>query len=141
MIIEYNIYNKILFWSKKYNFETGGILGGNNDIIKNFIFDYGIDNNINGCYYPNIHKLNFYIEKWQNNNIKFYGIVHSHFVKSLSLSNGDKEYIEKILLNMPEYVKYLYFPISFPLLNTIVSFKAVKNNNTIVIVKNNIKFT
>ena len=49
------------------------------------------------------------------------------------------KYIKKIMLNMPISIDSLYFPLFYPLENKIMSFKAIRNNSEVVILKDNIK--
>ncbi len=139
MLIYKYVYNILLkSYSNTFD-ESGGILGGQNGIIKYFEFDEGIGSKSIGKYYPNVNKLNCQIDLWQENNIAFYGIIHSHFQSDPSLSDGDKVYIRQIMINMPKEIKYLYFPLVFPIEHKIVSFKAIRNNEDIAIVKDKIK--
>jgi len=140
MIIKKEIYRNILVFSKKYNFEIGGLLGGEKDnVISRFISDCGIKTNKIGCYYPDTSRLNLCIGLWQKKEILFYGIVHSHFENTYSLSKGDEYYIKKILFNMPLDIDCLYFPLVFPLLNQIIGFKAVRKDRKIILMQDNIK--
>ncbi len=94
--------------------ESGGILGGSNKIISEFIFDEGISNIDSAIYKPNTTFLNKQIENWSNRNIELYGIVHTHPKKQNTLSVDDMEYIKKILLAAPSNISYLFFPVVLP---------------------------
>ena len=119
-------------------FETGGIIGGENNIIIKFEFDEGTTLTSNQHYYPNVETLNACIEEWQNDGIQFYGIVHSHLQQERALSSGDRQYIQTIMSAMPIYISSLYFPVVLPQ-KEIVSFKAIKLKDGINIVNSNIK--
>lgn len=122
------IYNQILLYTPDMPPESGGIIGGVNEIITIFYADAGACSNENK-YTPDIHKLNSIIDKWSSKGIEFYGIYHSHYISGTVLSASDKEYISRILSNTS--YNSLYFPIVFPKKN-IISYKAeLKNNKTI----------
>ena len=118
--------------------ETGGILGGKNNIITKFEFDKGTILSSNRHYYPNTEKLNACIEEWKNRDIQFYGIVHSHLQDERVLSRGDRKYIQVIMQAMPKDVRFLYFPIVLPQMK-VVSFEAVRLGNEINIINSDIK--
>ena len=90
--------------------ETGGILGGQNEIITVEHFDRGMQTDRMCSYIPNIKELNDVIKQWQMKTISFIGIYHTHFWSVETLSEADKRYIDKILENMPLEFKRLYFP-------------------------------
>ncbi len=117
--------------------EHGGIIGGSDDIITAFEFDKGLCSENLGCYIPNVELLNCCIQKWQSKNIHFYGIIHNHLTEYTYLSNGDIEYIKKIMMFMPPNINDLYFPLmsSEHILN---AFKATRTNEGIRIVSDNI---
>lgn len=112
MKIYKTIYDRIIYNSPIVPPESGGILGGNKNVITNFMFDYGQKSNRYDEYMPNVDLFNQTINQWQKNNIRFYGIYHCHFPNGNELSNGDKRYIFEILNSVP--LKTLYFPIVFP---------------------------
>ena len=123
MRITRKTYNEILSSIPLFPVETGGIIGGRDGIVTNFIFDTGLSNGDVGHYYPNIDKLNICISDWQKCGIKFYGIVHSHLNHEKSLSLGDEVYIRQIMLAMPTDIKILYFPVVSPC-KEIISYRA-----------------
>lgn len=93
--------------------EIGGIMGGRNGIITHLHIDRG-NSNVEYCkcsYIPDTVRINSCICEWENNNIDFYGIFHCHFGGARTLSTGDVSYIKRIMRNMPERVKKLYFPV------------------------------
>lgn len=105
--------------------ETGGIIGGRDQIVSLFETDPGINTANPGCYTPDTVKLNQIIRKWERSGIDFYGIVHSHMCGQTGLSSGDMEYIKDIMRSMPDEIKYLYFPIVIDG-KELYSFKALK---------------
>ncbi|MCL2592431.1 MAG: hypothetical protein FWD82_03605 [Defluviitaleaceae bacterium] len=138
MKIDAKIYDKILECIPSIPPETGGILGGDSDIITNFIFDGGLSDSDEGRYYPDIDKINTYLSDWQKSGIKFYGILHSHFTNERTLSMGDRQYIKNIMMSMPTNIKELYFPIVIPY-KEMVSFKAKRVGCEINIIADDIK--
>jgi len=138
MRIQEQVYRQILSLISEETIETGGILGGKNNVITEFEFDKGTSLSSKKKYYPNTKRLNDCIEKWQNRDIQFYGILHSHLQEERALSFGDKLYIQTIMQAMPMSIEFLYFPIVL-LQKEIVSFKAVRLDNEINIVNSDIK--
>lgn len=98
---------------KDIRFECGGILGSSqNRIIDNVILDNaGNQNGMRCSYAPNVDFLNDCILRWQQENICFWGVFHTHFAGVKTLSEADKKYIKVIMNAMPEEIEYLYFPI------------------------------
>lgn len=111
MHIKSEIYKKIMDSQNTCPPETGGILGGQNEIITVEHFDRGMQADRMCSYIPNIKELNDVIKQWQMKTISFMGIYHTHFWSVETLSEADKRYIDKILENMPLEFKRLYFPI------------------------------
>jgi len=138
MKISENTYQLIIKKCLNNQSETGGIIGGKNNIVTEFVFDKGTALSSKQHYYPNVERLNECINDWKNINIQFYGIVHTHLQKERLLSIGDKQYIRTIMLTMPVNVRFLYFPIVLPQ-NEIVAYEAVRLNNEININASNIK--
>lgn len=92
--------------------EVGGILGKDkHNIITEIAFDHCTTITHPCSYYPNVNYLNGIIKKWNDNEIDFAGMFHTHFSNVETLSVGDKIYIEKILISMPVGINELYFPI------------------------------
>lgn len=109
------IYNNLLQFTPISSIETGGILGGKDNIIMHCKFDTG-KNSIKdyGSYKPDTLFLNQHIRHWSENGIAFYGIFHSHFPSSTELSVGDRRYISQIMKALSPKVATLYFPIVIP---------------------------
>lgn len=114
--------------------ETGGIIGGRDQIVSLFEMDPGIDTVNPGCYTPDTVNLNLTIHQWKRVGIDFYGIVHSHMRGQTELSNGDIEYIKNIMRSMPAEIMCLYFPIVIDG-KEMYSFKALKAPKSIKIKK------
>lgn len=76
--------------------ERGGILGGKDDLIYEYVFDQIALSSTNE-YVPDINFLNSTVCKWNNLNIDFLGFVHTHFIYE-NLSYSDIEYARKIIL-------------------------------------------
>lgn len=111
MVIEKEIYNSIISSASPIPPESGGILGGKDDIIIELLQDKGLPSSRMCSYYPNVKLLNQAIKEWQSREIEFMGIYHIHYWGVSTLSEGDKLYISKIMANMPERIEKLYFPI------------------------------
>lgn len=124
MIIKRSIYNQIISQISSVASETGGIIGEQNGIICKFVYDKGIKQDNIGLYYPNVNMLNNVLKHWDNTNINFCGIVHSHINNQPYLSGGDVEYIEKIFLNLPDTISELFFPLVVN--NEFIAYKARK---------------
>ena len=137
MTIKKNIYQEIMTHCSNKQTETGGIIGGENGVISEFIFDLGLDEKESGCYYPNTEVMNRYLSEWQQRGITFYGIVHSHLQEKEDLSSGDKEYISSIIQAMPHDTNRLYFPLILPLYK-MISFTAEKIDGIVKIVSDKI---
>lgn len=111
MIISKDTYIDIIRTIKPDPPETGGILGGKNNIVTEFFPDKGIPSQKMCSYYPNVYLLNQTIKRWQLRNVEFMGIFHLHFWGVDTLSEGDEKYIKRIMKYMPEDIDNLYFPI------------------------------
>lgn len=95
-------------------FETGGILGSSNaDVIDYFILDDTSPTKQRCAYYPNVKFLNSEIEKWNEREIIFCGIIHTHFFDVCTLSDEDKEYVKTIMKAMPKHINKLFFPLFY----------------------------
>jgi hypothetical protein len=113
MYITRKAYEEIINTVPDYPPEIGGILGGYDDIICCSAFDHGMwQKNQKKCHYtPDVEYLNSCIADWEASGIDFYGIFHTHFFGIDTLSEGDRQYIEKIMRAMPETREKLYFPV------------------------------
>lgn len=96
LYIKKDIYKTIINTIGKISPETGGILGGNDNIVLSFCFDYNAD--VTGSSYsPCLDEINNQITKWAGDNIDFLGFIHSH-EKLAGLSFEDIEYAKRIIL-------------------------------------------
>jgi len=138
MRINEKIYELIINKCSNNSIETGGIIGGKNNVVTKFVFDERTDLGSKRHYHPDIEKFNICIENWQNEGIRFYGIVHSHFSEEKELSFGDMQYIQIIMRAMPKYIRSLYFPIVLPS-KELISFKALRAKNEIAIINDDVK--
>lgn len=115
--------------------ETGGIIGMKKDVIRYVEFDKGMNTRQVCTYEPDVDYLNAVIEKWQQNDIAFCGLFHTHFYGVRTLSDGDKMYINSILNAMPETINKLYFPIVLPEKKELIAYMAIRKGNEIQIVE------
>lgn len=111
--------------------EHGGIIGGKNGIVSEFCYDNAGPNE-EAVYETNASYLNTVIEKWRENGVLFYGIIHSHMNNELELSNGDVEYIN-LLMSGLDIDEKLYFPIAVA--DNIIPFVAIKTRGSVQIEK------
>ncbi len=112
MKIKREVFNYIIFSCEESPVESGGIIGGTENIITKAILDKGKEEY--GKYTPNTEFINAKINSWNKNNIAFYGMYHSHFPIQKSLSDSDIEYIESIMVSLFGVYNTLYFPIVIP---------------------------
>lgn len=131
MQIKKEIYNKMLYSIPLVPPETGGILGMKDGVITQVCFDNSNLQNDRALYIPNIKKLNNQIMVWDEKDITFAGIFHSHMPNQEELSQNDFVYINDVMRAMPDYVKELYFPVVIPK-NKIISYKARNQNHKLV---------
>lgn len=111
MKIKFDAYQQILQQQQPLTPETGGILGGDGTTIFTFEPDKGLPCGKMCSYAPDVQHLNRVIREWECSGTEFMGIYHTHFHNVCTLSQGDKKYIESILLNMPPHIKKLFFPL------------------------------
>lgn len=118
--------------------EIGGIIGGDNNVVKTHYMDMGVSS-LKACSYtPNVSLLNGIISEWSVEGIQFMGIYHTHFFEVRTLSEGDVRYIRNILLGMPDEIDSLYFPLVVFPSRTMVCFKAIKKLDSIEICNDNL---
>ena len=126
MIIIREVYDYIINNVPDSKFECGGILGLNSEKIAVSIqLDMGLHfRGMKICnYYPDVTMLNQCILEWSKKDIVFGGIFHTHFSEIASFSEGDLEYIKKILLAMPKGIDTIYFPIFLLPVKKLIPFK------------------
>lgn len=113
--------------------ESGGILGSNKNVVITFIYDKGINNEKMCSYSPNVNLLNSVITEWKEKGVLFAGIFHAHYFGVKTLSCGDINYIEKIMMNMPSCIKELYFPLVVMPEREVIVYKAIRKENQVLI--------
>lgn len=133
MHIYRNVFNEIINTPLETPQEIGGIIGGNEGIVTKYYMDYGMCSEKACRYIPNVSLLNSVIAEWADEGTQFMGIYHTHFFDVQTLSDGDIQYIKKILLGMPTYIDSLYFPLLVLPKRTMVCFKAIKNSGSVEI--------
>ena len=112
--------------------ESGGILGcGSDCTVCVFCPDPGLLPQ-DGAYLPDVEMLNRTISAWQKENIRFCGMMHSHYPGDETLSRGDERYIQDVMAAMPECVESLYFPIVIPK-RMVIPFRARRTGEDIII--------
>lgn len=137
MIIEKEIYQKILNTFPSVPPEGGCILGAIDDVACSCEYDSGFPRLDMAVYMPNIDILNQIIQQWESENIQFYGLAHSHPYGQHFLSCSDITYIHTIMQAMPANVEKLYFPLVFPG-EEIISFVAIRHQDIIDILPDDI---
>lgn len=110
MKIRKSIFDELLNEIPICSYEIGGILGGKEGIVSEYVLDFEKKDNEKSIYLPDTKLFNYKINKWKIDNISFMGVFHTHFV-SENLSVSDEKYICEIMKVMPENIKSLYFPI------------------------------
>lgn len=133
MKIKLSTYKMLLADMPKEPPEAGGILGGENGVVFEFYTDKGHPTEKICGYAPDVKSLNAIILDWQNKEIDFMGMFHTHFWGVESLSEGDTNYIIKIMQAMPKSIFRLYFPIIVMPEMKIVPYIAERNGDDIVI--------
>lgn len=127
MKIKKGVYEKLLQSCPYAPPEIGGILGGQNNIVTDIVFDDCRVISNKAVYIPNIDFLNLKIEEWHKYEIEFYGIFHTH-IEENTLSKDDESNIEKIMLSMPKSIDKLYFPVVIPKKEIVVYAAETANN-------------
>lgn len=130
------VLQRIFAEQRDYFPESGGILGGTNGIVSRYYLDEGTQDGPKCSYSPNVELLNAVIDEWQNENIDFMGIYHTHFFGVESLSEGDIQYIKQIMQSMPDEITSLYFPILKYPEKQMISYIAKNEKGNITIAKN-----
>lgn len=140
MKIQKSIFEEIINTVPYVPPESGGIIGGTNQVVTHFVFDRGTNlSNGYDTYVPNTLFLNKTIQRWKKDGVDFYGLFHSHFPQGTRLSNGDKQYITQIMNAMPQGINSLYFPIILPRESMIV-YRADKTDKNIYFASEDIEF-
>lgn len=132
MIIRERVFKDLMKFLPDNPPEIGGLLGGKNYVINTIEFDDGLPGQMCG-YTPNVKRLNAVIEQWNQKNIHFMGMFHTHFFGVKTLSDFDKKYITRILDVMPEFITQLYFPIAVLPEKMLVPYIAIRKNPDVLI--------
>ena len=138
MVIEMDVFRKILSTFPSVPPEGGCILGSMDNVVCSFEYDSGIPILDMAVYTPSVEILNQVIQQWASEDIKFHGLAHSHPYGQRSLSSSDITYIHAIMKAMPTSIEQLYFPLVFPG-EEIISFVAIRHQDRIDILPDNIK--
>lgn len=112
--------------------ETGGILGARGGIVCAAYFDFGRSHSTRAVYEPDIARLNGQIVDWEQSEITFCGMFHSHLPGADTLSDGDRRYIARILAQMPVQIQTLFFPVILPE-KRLVAFRAARTSTGVKI--------
>lgn len=120
--------------------ETGGILGGREGVVTDFLPDKGMPDGAPCSYTPDTAFLNHAIAEWAEQGIDFMGIYHVHFGGAETLSLGDREYIFRIMRAMPGEVRCLYFPLVVMPLRKVIVYKAEDSDGEFTIEKDEIEY-
>ena len=133
MIILEKVYKKIFESFPVPPPEQGGIIGIKNGVVCEYYHDASCDVTNSLVYVPDVLLLNKIIQDWEERQIQFAGIVHSHPIGQESLSSGDKEYIQLVFDSLPEHINKLFFPIVIPAQDMMFCYVAEKSEEKIVI--------
>lgn len=137
MKIKKSVYEQILEFCPIVPPETGGIIGSHSTVIDTVAFDDCNNTMQAAVYVPDVVRLNRVLAQWQENNIHFFGMFHSHLKDQETLSGDDIEYIKSVFLNLPHTITGLYFPIVIPN-SHILSYKVIIQNHNIIITSDKI---
>ena len=119
--------------------EVGGILGMSKDVVDSLFIDCGVPMNKLCSYTPDVTLLNHMIDIWQQKEIRFVGIFHSHYFGVKSLSEGDKKYIKLIMNSMPSDINSLYFPVAVMPDKELVVYKAYRCERGLELIKEQVE--
>ncbi len=132
MKLSYDVYKTLLELTPAVPPESGGILGGKNGEVLKIAFDKSKKIYNRAIYNPNIDYLNEIIMYWENQEIEFLGIFHTHMQCNTTLSNDDINNIRIIMMSLSNTVSFLYFPIVIPR-KKVFPYIAKKDKNKITI--------
>lgn len=138
MIIDAEVYRKVVSTPKDIPPETGGILGSHDGIICKYQFDEGYHSHRMCTYIPNTQLLNDSIREWKRRDIDLAGMYHTHYFGVETLSQTDIDYIKKIMDSMPDQVNCLFFPLIVMPERKMVGYIARRSEDGITIQKEHI---
>lgn len=139
MLILKHVCQSILSHQRETPPETGGILGGRDGVVTEYRLDEGKHIGKMCSYAPNVALLNETIRQWQGRGIAFMGIFHTHFFGVDTLSDGDMDYIETIMKQMPPQIDRLLFPLVVMPQREIAAYSAIIRNGEVVISKDQLE--
>lgn len=113
MKIEEQVYYEILNSNISLPYESGGLLGGSDNIVSKYCIDVGTAHG-ETYYCPDVAHLNYVIREWIDDGVTLYGFFHTHPLGNPNMSCGDKEYALSILRAMSPKTKKLLFPVVIP---------------------------
>lgn len=142
MKIRKKVYHDILTMVKETSPESGGIIGGRNGVIEFAEYDAGIPQGRMCSYSPDVQRLNQVITKWEQQDITFCGMFHTHYFRVETLSEGDISYIKKIMDSMPERIEKLYFPLVVLPQKEMIVYTAIKSKEqkNVIILKEELEY-
>ena len=114
MKITRGAYQKLIYDCPPVPPESGGLLGGRDEIVDTIYFDFAQTRTDRLVYIPDVNSLNAQLEQWSDCGIEFMGLFHSHPQNQEGLSSSDERYIRRIMREMPLNIEVLYFPIVYP---------------------------
>lgn len=114
--------------------EIGGIMGSlDGHTVTEIIMDEPEGPRYNCYYAPNVRFLNNCISSWQQSDVEFMGVFHTHYAGVKTLSSADVKYITSIMNAMPEEIKSLYFPVFVLPQREMICYKAIKELSSVSI--------
>lgn len=114
--------------------EIGGIMGSlDGRTVTEIIMDEPEGQRYNCYYAPNVRFLNNSISSWQQSEVEFMGVFHTHYAGVKTLSSADVKYITSIMNAMPEEIKSLYFPVFVLPQREMICYKAIKELSNVSI--------
>ena len=108
LIIDKGVYEDMIKFIAVRPPESGGMLGGTGRSINRFHFDEFAYTDSNS-YVPDTRTLNRIIQSWQNEGMRFMGIVHSHDQHPRLLSTDDLAFARSILRVNGAAISRVYF--------------------------------
>lgn len=120
--------------------ESGGILGGRDQTVTDIVLDKGRIGGRPCSYTPDVAFLNREIKRWAEKGLRFMGVFHVHFGGAEALSEGDRNYIARIMDAMPEGYDRLYFPVVVMPERRVVAYQAMRTNEKIEIKRDEIEY-
>lgn len=138
MQIYKDVFNEIMNIEIDAPPEVGGIIGGNKNIVKKHFLESGLVSNKACSYTPNVSLLNAIIAEWETKGVYFMGIYHTHFNDVQTLSEGDVQYINRIMYSMPTTIERLYFPLVILPSRKMICYMALNKSDSIEICRDDL---